>query len=353
MGVARRMSAAELARVAGSGRTAIILNANARRVTDRVRQQVETMAAEAERGADVFFTETLEEAASVTQHIARSGYDTVVTGGGDGTVANTIAAVLDGVESEGGAYPRFAVLRLGTGNAVADRLGAGFYEHDLEDVCAEPDALDTRRVDLIETEEGRRIAFGGFGWDAYILNNYRKVKGAAERMPALKPVLEGVFGYLVAGVGKSVPELVVRRPSWEVRVINTGGMAFELAAGGHVVQRFAPGATVFEGRTRLACFGTLPYYGFKFNIMPWADKTAGMFQLRMVDMNPVAAVANLRDFWRGTAEHPGLRDFHLSGCTLEFSEAAPMQIGGDAEGYRERYDLRIAERPIDCVQFGG
>ncbi|MEZ4470145.1 MAG: diacylglycerol kinase family protein [bacterium] len=113
-------------------RTAVILNKNAKRVTERVRRRIVEVAPE----ADVFFTETLEQAKFVTRRVVDSGYGTVVTGGGDGTVVNTIQDVLDRVETTGRERPRFGVLRLGTGNAVADFLGARDYARDLRTSAA-------------------------------------------------------------------------------------------------------------------------------------------------------------------------------------------------------------------------
>ncbi len=316
-------------------KVAVILNKNAKRVGPRVRRRIMDAAPQ----ADVFFTESLEQAQFVARRVVERGYGMVVTGGGDGTVANTQNEVLSN-------HPRFAVLRLGTGNAVADFLGARSYLDDLRDLN---DAA-TRPLDMLLLDGERRSTFAGFGWDAYILNNYERMKDAADRFAVTRALFKSVAGYLIAGVGKSVPELVLRRPSWQVRVVNTGGVAKRLGPGGQVMATYQPGEVVFEGRTRMACMGTTPYYGFKFNIMPYADHTPGNFHLRLVDMHPVAAVTQLRKAWNGTMAGEGVCDLTLSACRLEFDGPAPFQVSGDAAGERTTLDV-ACDAPIDCVHF--
>ena len=322
----------------------MILNGNAKRVTSRVRRRVEEVAPE----ADVFFTESLSQAEFVTRRVLDLGYDTVVTGGGDGTVTNTIGQIVAHREAGGHAHcPRFAVLKLGTGNGIADFLGAGDYSGDLQRL----DDSTARSLHMLRVG-GRRTTFGGLGWDAFILNNYIRMKTQAERFAITRSLFTTVAGYLVAAIGKSVPELMLLRPSWNVRVINTGGIGFRLdSATGEVVERYAPGAVVHEGQMRMACFGTTPYYGFKLKVMPFADRTAGMFHLRLIDMHPLAALARLRRAWKGELVHPGVTDLELSACRLEFDGPAPLQISGDGVGEAQHVDIEIDD-PVDVVRFG-
>ena len=149
---------------------------------------------------------------------------------------------------------------------------------------------------------------------------------------------------------KSVPELVLQQPSYRVKVINTGGIGLRLDENGQVIDRIAPGAVAFEGQVRMACVGTTPYYGYKLNIMPHADRTSGMFHLRLIDMHPVQAVSKLPMAWNGNLRDPGVTDFQLSGCRLEFEKPAPFQIAGDAAGEVDLIDVKI-DHPIRCATF--
>ncbi|MCA9548354.1 MAG: hypothetical protein KC613_28315, partial [Myxococcales bacterium] len=99
------------------------------------------------------------------------------------------------------------------------------------------------------------------------------------------------------------------------------------------------------------CFGTTPFYGFKFNIMPFADRTPGTFHLRLLDLSPLAAVRRLRKAWVGQLRHPGLTDLLLSSARIEIIEGdAPLQIGGDAAGRVTQLDLAV-DAPIECAHF--
>lgn len=328
---------------ADAGRTAIVLNANAKRVTEKVRRKVLAAAP----NADVFFTESLDQAAFVARRVVERGYGTVLTGGGDGTVVNTLQQVLDAATQLGAPTPRFGVLRLGTGNAVADYLGAGRYEDDL----ARIDQAPVKRVDLLRLGDGRRTTFGGLGWDAHILDNYDKLKTAAERFAVTRALFKTAAGYLIAGVGKSVPEFLLQRPRWNLKVINTGDMAWRIDESGNVVERFGPGAVVYDAPVRMACFGTTPYYGFKFCMMPFAGRNAGLFQLRLLDLSPLSAVRRLPKIWRtGQLNHPGCTDLQLSACRLEFEQDAPLQLSGDAAGHARSLDLRL-DAPLSMLDF--
>ncbi len=324
-------------------RVAVILNKNAKRVGPKVRQRVE---AALPSNADIFYTESLEQARFIIRRIVDSGYQTLVTGGGDGTVVNTIDEALKHRDERGYAHcPRFAVLKLGTGNAIADFLGAGTVQDDLGSL----DAAPVRWMDLINVN-GRRTTFAGFGWDAHILNNYDRMRESAERFSPTRALFKTVGGYLVAGLGKSVPEFILQRPSWKVKVINTGGIGLELDGDGNVIRRIAPGAVAYEGSVKMGCFGTTPYYGYKMNIMPFADRTSGMMHLRLVDINPMRAVASLREIWSGDFKHPGCHDFQLSGCQLEFEEEIPFQVAGDAAGEVKSLEIKM-DHPVRCANF--
>jgi diacylglycerol kinase family enzyme len=134
-------------------------------------------------------------------------------------------------------------------------------------------------------------------------------------------------------------------------VTNGDAMGFKLDRQGNVIERYAPHAVLYEGPARMGCFGTTPFYGFKFRVMPFADRTPGMFHFRVIDLPPLAAVAQLPQAWQGRLDHPRLFDFQLTGCEVEFDHAAPFQIGGDAKGTRERLSVRIHPREIPCLAF--
>src|SRR5574342_1121289 len=100
--------------------TAVLLNANARQVTDRVRRGL----ASAVPADALFLARSAEEAARIADTVVSRRYGTVFTGGGDGTFVSWVNAILDGAERSRLPAPRFGLLALGTGNAVAEVVGA-------------------------------------------------------------------------------------------------------------------------------------------------------------------------------------------------------------------------------------
>ncbi|MGB0648570.1 MAG: diacylglycerol/lipid kinase family protein, partial [Bradymonadia bacterium] len=101
---------------------AIILNGNAKRVNQRYADRLKAIAGP---NCDVFMTTSMVHADFVVQSVVDEAYDLIITGGGDGTVLHTIDKALRRIEQKQHAHsPKFGVLRLGTGNAIAYHLGS-------------------------------------------------------------------------------------------------------------------------------------------------------------------------------------------------------------------------------------
>ena len=254
-----------------------------------------------------FSTESLEQARFVIRRVVDSGYGTIVTGGG--MALSRTSSTKRSSAGNRRVYPLSTLCSSSPGYRKRDRRlpRASHFEHDLQSL----DTATVRWLDLIKVGDHHRATFGGFGWDAHILNNYDTMRKVAEKFGPSRALFKTVGGYLVAGLGKSVPEFMIHRPSWKVRVINTGGMGFEINTAGEVVGRIPPGAKAFEGEIKMACYGTTPYYGYKMNMMPHASKTSGMFQLRL----RYASAFGGRHSAEGLARHPGAsRAARLSLC---------------------------------------
>ncbi len=120
-------SRGELRLVPRESRVAVLLNANAKRVGSRVKRAFSEIVPK----DDLFFSQSLEEAETHARTIIARRYETVLSGGGDGTLTNTMNMLLRASESMGGrtqarhALPDIGILRLGTGNGLACMTGAG------------------------------------------------------------------------------------------------------------------------------------------------------------------------------------------------------------------------------------
>jgi diacylglycerol kinase family enzyme len=323
---------------------AVLLNPNARRVSPRVLGRI----TEIVDSDHVYVSDDAASAQTLVRSIMDKGYSTVFTGGGDGTVTQFINML-----PEAGA-PRVGILKLGTGNAMAEIVSSGDPMVDLRAYTTNP-SQDDFRLPLCESE-GTRFAFAGLGLDGWIINDYRALKARCEDGP-LRPLAQNLGGYFAAALGVSVPRMFKRwatRRRTEVRVTNTGGHAYLLDNGaqpGRVMRRFAPGEVLYEGPTNNVMFGTCPFYGHAMKALPFAGIDPLRFHLRVSNMPVASVLANLGPLWRGTLNHPNLFDFHADRVHLEFNEPTPYQLAGDAMGYRNELTVGMSRQAIELVRF--
>ncbi len=329
-------------------RVAVLLNARAKAVNERV---IRTLSLIVPR-EDLYLSRSEEEAAEIADWVVARRYQTVFTGGGDGTFVSWINRVIDTAERRGQRTPRFGVLALGTGNAVAEMVGATPRHHarDLSRYLA-GEFGDTRRLDLV-TCEGRRTPFAGVGIDAAILNDYNWVKEQLAGTP-LQSLGLGVAGYGLAVALRSAPrKLMERRPPY-CEIVNAGGQAWRLDdRGRRVGPAIGPGELLYAGPCTMAGASTIPFYGMGMRIFPHAAKEHGLMHLRVVSDPPVSTLlVNLHRIWSGDFAHEKLLDFSAEQVTLRFERPVPLQVGGDAEGWRSEVSLGMAPAPIELVDF--
>jgi diacylglycerol kinase family enzyme len=316
-------------------RVAIIANERARSVTPTVVRALRTIA-----GADrVYVSRSLDHLTLIARHIVAQRFDVVLCAGGDGTFARCVSALL-GLGA--GQLPAFGVIRLGTGNALADALGATARLAPLDETIRQ--ARDAARVaELPLVRVGGRVApFIGCGADAEILEDYAGVCRAL-RGTALGPIAEGPLGYALAVATRSVWKLLVqRRPTITIR--NAGEPAYlmdrEGRPGGPPVGR---GELLYHGPAVLCAASTLPSYGFGFRLFPQAPaaRGAGRFQLRVMNSRVLSVLLNLPAFCRGEYFDSDIKDYACTTVEIESDQPLPLQLGGDAAGRSSRLRLEL------------
>lgn len=152
-------------------RVAVLLNANARRVTPKVVRSLSHVVPE----GDLFLSRSELDARRIAQTVVDRGYHTVFLGGGDGTVMCFVNEIVSEVnrrrEYLSTPMPRFGVLKLGTGNSVAALVKASSTRGDgiLDDVlrARSGEVPGTRAIDLLLID-GKRAPFAGLGIDGQI-----------------------------------------------------------------------------------------------------------------------------------------------------------------------------------------
>jgi diacylglycerol kinase family enzyme len=338
-------------------RVAVLLNANARKVNERVVRALSHVVPE----EDLFISHDLHGCRAIAREVVERRYEIVFTGGGDGTFVGFLNEIYRELDARGGQLrqraPKFGVLKLGTGNGLATLLNASSLRGDgiLDDVLrARAGELPAfRALDLLHVN-GKRTHFAGLGADGKLLNDYMWVKQNLGR-GVLKAMLSGPGGYVASIALRTAPHFISAAAQLECEVFNgQSGPAYRLRPDGAVMAEHAPGELLFRGHLAMCAAGTIPYYGFALKMFPFATRRRGMMHLRLAsDVTSLKAIANLPRLWNGSWFCKGLRDFHAREFMVRFARPAPLQIGGDAEGYLDKVTMRVADEPIEVVDFAG
>lgn len=333
-------------------KVAVVVNGNAKSVT---REVIATLDDILDSG-DLYVSRRVEDSGSIAKTLLDRGYDTILTGGGDGTFTVVVTSVVKEAKARGVPWPRFGLLRLGTGNSLAWVVGAskpsagrraeGALSADL--VRLRTDA-GSRPLPLVEVE-GILTPFCGFGIDANVLHDYGVTKGLLARGP-LARIAPGLFSYAVAATTRTIPSYLLKKAP-HCRVINRGRDAVRIGPGGSTRGKPLPaGSILYEGPATIAALSTIPYYGFGFRMFPWAGEREGMMQLRVSTISSVLFVKNFPAIWRGEYENPEvLFDFFVDAVEIHMDPSTNFQIGGDIQGSRSVVNARV-HAPIRVVDF--
>jgi hypothetical protein len=248
--------------------------------------------------------------------------------------------------------PRFGLLKLGTGNALAWVVGARDVEGrelgaDIRRLCEEAGSRSVRFVEA----EGIISPFCGLGADAHVLSDYSAVKQRLGRT-MLKGVAGGIPGYTLAALTKTLPSLLLSKMT-HCRVTNLGGQAVRIGARGSTTGRpQETGEILYDGPMRLCALSAIPYYGYGFRMFPYAEERPDRMQLRISTIAPPEFIRHLKEIWRGEYDNPKvLFDYLVEKVMIELDPPAPFQIGGDPRGERKRVVVELSPTPIDLVDF--
>lgn len=327
-------------------RFAVVVNGNAKGVNRRVISSLDR----ALHRDDLFLSRRPEDSAGIVRTVVDRGYGTVLTGGGDGTFTLLVTQFLEEVSRQNRPMPRFAPLKLGTGNSLAWTMGVRgktgkALAADVHRLGTHPLSRPKRLIEV----EGFQTPFCGLGLDADVLADYTAVKRRLAATP-LRGVSQGILSYFVGGIGGTLPKKLASE-SQRCRVVNRGAPAQRIGAGGVPIgEPVLDGELLYEGPALIASVSTIPCYGFGIRIFPHADARSDRMQLRIANMSPLSVVTHLPGIWKGEYSNlDQLYDFWVDDVEIEMLPSASLQIGGDAHGKRHTLRARLARKPIQLV----
>jgi diacylglycerol kinase family enzyme len=347
-------------------KVAVLLNANARNVSDGLKRELENFVPL----EDLYYSRCFDDARTIAREVLDRGYRTVLTGGGDGTFVGYVNCLYDeAMQPRAGTIrgalklaplpahavrlPRVGVLKLGTGNAVADFCGASARRVGVvEDILrARSGEVSRSRPLHLLSYEGKRAPFAGLGIDAALLNDYVRLRESVKGSK-LEFVGTGGLGYICSVIGRTIPSYALARGTPNVEVINLGAPAQQIGPDGKPLGRdIQRGEIIYKGPCKLAAAGTVPNYGFGFHMFPYAMRGPGRFQLRLTAISVPTILANLRSLWSGGTPPEGVLDFQCEKALIKFDRDMPLQVGGDAEGYRREVLFEMSEGPLELLDF--
>jgi diacylglycerol kinase family enzyme len=327
-------------------RVAVVLNRHARKVDDESLHWIRSVVPH----EDLFVSTSLEDLDPICEMLVARHYDAVMWGGGDGTFVRGVEALMRAADRRFSPMPEVGVLRLGTGNAVAETLGNAEATPDGVALDLSRARAHARRRELTLLEvEGKPTVFAGFGLDAQILDDFGRTVSTLKKLGLAQTLQSANLRYFLAVTGRSIPRFVLS-PRTEVVAINRGAPAQRIDVDGRPVGAPIPaGRVLWRGQASLASAASVPYYGLGLKMFPHAQQQPDRFQLRLTDCSAAEALTNLPQVWRGQYQSKTIHDFLVDKVELVMAKPAPFQSGGDLLGERSNVTIGVYPRRVTVI----
>ncbi len=323
-------------------RAVAIVNGNARRVRGRMEKRL----AKALPGG-VRFTESLAHARTTIRAEIARGVDLVILGGGDGTVVMGLTLIAEACRGTGRPEPAIGVLRLGSGNAIADTVGAN--DDAAEDLQQLARGRGTwTKVPMLDVL-GVRAPFVGMGVDAQLLEDQEAVGRVVDRLPGVRRLVGGGARYALSVALRSVPRFATTaRPN--VVVTNLGAPASVMTREGATGATIEAGRVLWSGACTLVAGATIPFFGFGLKMFAFANAEAGKFHLRCGDAGLFEILRNAPAAFRGEYFSEHVTDFLCDRVAIELDRETAVEAGGELLGRRTRIELGLTD-PVTLVSL--
>ena len=316
------------------------MNGNARRVRGGLRAKLERVLP-----GGVRFTTSLEHARAVIREDVHRGIDLIVLAGGDGTVVMGLTLLAEACRGAGKPEPAIGILRLGSGNAIADTVGAS------DDAAGDLERLvrgdgTWRTVPMLDVL-GVRAPFVGLGVDAQLLEDHHAVGEVIDRVPGARRLVGGGVRYALSVALRSVPRFARgTRPGAVVK--NLGASAIEMARTGPTGRQLAAGEVLWRGACTLIAGATIPFFGFGLKMFAFTNARRDRFHLRCGDAGLLEILRNTPAAFRGEYFSDHVSDFLCDRVAIDLDTEAPIEAGGELLGRRRHVELGLTA-PVTLV----
>jgi len=316
------------------------VNGNARRLGGRMRGKLERVLPGAVR-----FTESLDDARATIRAEIRRGADLIVLGGGDGTVVMGLTLIGEACRAAGKREPAIGILRMGSGNAIADTVGAS--DDVIEDLARIVRGGGARREVPLLDVLGVRAPFVGMGVDALLLEDHAAVDRVVDRVPIARSLMGGATRYALAVALRSMPRFAAgARPN--AIVTNLGAPAIEMRRTGPTGREERAGEMLWKGTCTLVAGATIPFFGFGLKMFAFATTRHDKFHLRCGDAGLFEIMRNTPAAFRGEYFSERVTDFLCDRVSIALDQDTAIEAGGELLGRRNHVELAMSA-PITMV----
>lgn len=321
-------------------RAVAIVNGNARRVRGGVRARLERALP-----GGVQLTTSLDHARAAIRDSVARGLDLIVLGGGDGTVVMGLTLIAEACRGAGKPEPAIGILRLGSGNAIADTVGASDdAAGDLARLVRGDGAW--RAMPLLDVL-GVRAPFVGVGVDAQLLEDHHAVGRVIDRVPGARHLVGGAARYALSVALRSLPRFA-RGGRPHAVVTNLGAPAIEMARSGPTGRDRPAGDVLWRGACTLIAGATIPFFGFGLKMFAFTAARRDRFHLRCGDAGLLEILRSTPAAFRGEYFSDHVTDFLCDRVAIDLDVESPVEAGGELLGRRRRIELALA-RPVTLV----
>lgn len=315
-------------------RAVAIVNGNARRMRgNRLRARLERALP-----GGVRWTTSLDHAREVIRQEVARGCDLIVLGGGDGTVVMGLTLIAEACRGTGKPEPAIGILRLGSGNAIADSVGASNdpAEDLAELVRGGASTSGWRTMPLIDML-GVRAPFVGMGVDTMLIEDNKRVGRAVDRVPGGRFVGGGAR-YALSVALRTIPRFATS-PRPIATITNLGSPAIEMTRHGPSGRTIPTNTILWRGAVSLVAAATIPFFGFGMRMFAFTDTQPGKFHLRCGDVGLFEMMRSMPAAFRGDYFSDNVRDFLCDRAQIELDRETDMEAGGELLGLRTHVEI--------------